>query len=166
MKACTKEQEVGDALQRALKYALEVVYDDHVVGVYTRNYINHRLAEVKFDPDVDFRELRRGWAKKPKWGEGLRSNTLSEFKDQIQEGLDIGSSEPGKKISAPRMHRMLERMHPNRYGLLTENQINIYVCKLSREDKKKRNMHVGKRLAPKKEISGKEGTLTGGGVKT
>lgn len=79
-----------------------------------------------------------GWAKTPKWGEALGENTVNEFRSQIEEWFEVGSKNPAKKISACQMQRLLQGMHPNRYDMPTEKQINQVMSSLFDEEKKKK----------------------------
>lgn len=101
--------------------------------------------------------MRRGWAKRPRWGEGLGTNTINEFKGQLKSWFDIGSAEPARKISAARMHRMLEGMHPTRYDLTTENQIKRYITKLSGEEKTKRKEDAQRRMEQASNVKNEDG---------
>lgn len=81
-----------------------------------------------------------------KVGDSLGENTVHEFKEQIRKWFNIGSAEPGKKMSAARMLRQLESMNPYRYDLPTENQIQQVVTKLSGDEKKARKKAASERV--------------------
>lgn len=94
--------------------------------------------EVPFDSTVDGSEVTRGWKRRPKSGKALGETTILEFKPQIKEWFDLGSAEPAKKISACRMQKLLQGLHPHRYDLPTENKIQSVITGFSQDEKRAR----------------------------
>lgn len=91
--------------------------------MYTRQESHPVLAAIAFDANVDGQKVMRGWGRRSKWGKTLGESTLLEFKPQIKEWFDVGSSEPTKNLSACRMQKLIQGLHPHRYDLPTEKQI-------------------------------------------
>lgn len=150
---------MGDTFQRAMAIAHDAVYKEETVKTYGRFDLNPKLAKVAFDPETDSRKVSLRWAQTPKWGEAMGTNTVQEFKKQIKEWFDIGSHQPAKKLPACRMQRLLQSMHPNRYDMPTENQIQAVITSLSGEEKKQGAAAAAKRLeAAEKERKEKECT--------
>lgn len=93
----SRNEKRGDSIGAALTIAHELVYGQNEAGVYNRHCTNPELTKIGLNVNKDCREVRRGWTKRPKWGESIGTNTVSEFKPQIKIWFDIGSAEPGKK---------------------------------------------------------------------
>lgn len=119
---CTEERNMGDTFKRAMGIAYDTVCKENSTVVYTKYGKNPKLSEENFNEATDCRKVKVGWTGKPKWGDALGGNTVQEFKGQIKEWFDIGSHDPGKKMSASRIRRILQAMHPNRYDMPTEQQ--------------------------------------------
>lgn len=80
--------------------------------------------------------LKRGWARRPKWGQALEDNTKVDFGSQIKLRFEIGAADSFKKLYVCRMLKLLQVTNPHRYDLPTGNQIPSFITPLTVEKKK------------------------------
>lgn len=136
----------GRSIERTLNLAYDMIYVDKTVETYGRHEKNPILSDINFEAKSYCKAADKGWAKRPKWGEGMGEADIEEFRVQIEEWFNIGSACPAQKISAARMHKLLQGMNPYRYDLPSDKQITSLVTALSNDEKKARKQAAEKRL--------------------
>lgn len=117
---CEPVPSVGCAIQRSLAIAHSMIFEEQSIQIYTRNEMNPALSKVSFDPATDCRTVKRGYERRPKWGDAMGKNAMEKCKPQIREWFTIGAVEPAKKMSANRMHKLIQNMDPDRYDILSK----------------------------------------------
>lgn len=63
-----RSEKKGYDIDAALCVAHDVVCTQNEIGVYNRHWMNPELVKISFNAETDCREVRRGWARRPKWG--------------------------------------------------------------------------------------------------
>lgn len=69
VRRCTRDTGEGVTLQRALKMAHTMVYLENEMNIYTRHDSHPLLSLVQVDGEEYRRTVKRGWARRPKWGQ-------------------------------------------------------------------------------------------------
>ena len=134
---CKNHYSDKKTLSRGVEIAQGCVSDAGDIVVYKKNEENPLLATVKIDMDRDLFEFEEGWARRTRHGASLGKKTVKNFKDTIRKWYDNGNVDPGKRMSAAMMRNALYALHPNRYDLPCEYQINSVISQFSVADKKK-----------------------------
>lgn len=140
---CTVTKVEGDSLQRVLRIADNFINEERSIQWYTRHEENPKLALVAAPEAAEYRTVRTGWARRPKWGQAMSDSAINEFKPKIKLWFQVGAAEPAKKMSASRMLKLLQAMNPHRYDVPTENMIKQYVSTLVQEEKKNPSCRKG-----------------------
>lgn len=143
---CMEDPCNDDTLQRAMAMDHDMIYASNFVTVYSLHTTHPVLKGIHCDGNVDARTVKRDWEQRPKWGQALGESTILEFKHQVKQLFDDGSAEPAKKLSAYRMQKLLHGLHPHRYDLPTEKQVQSLITGFCQDEKRMRQQAAVIRL--------------------
>lgn len=98
---CEKRAEDNSTLRRAVYLACTVIYNDGIVDIYTKAYINPIPKYIVVDAIVMAHKLKGGWVCKPKRGYSMGINVVGQYVEKIKYWIELGTADPGKKLVFP-----------------------------------------------------------------
>lgn len=129
-----RTEKVGDDIDAELFISHKLVYKQNEKDVYNRHCMNLGIGYISLNYETDCREVRRGWARQPKWGNHFEETRCMSSGQTLSYGLTLAQQNQGN-ISPVRMLKQLQTMHPGRYDFPTKNQIRKVVSKLTTDGK-------------------------------